>query len=190
MQDGLSPRFTVSDAMILVALVALGLAGGKAYIEYDRSSYDGGPLNPFPMERAICSLTVFLLVGNAGLLVVRGLRNRRRRRLTVEAGTAANLASLLAAVFIALTWANIMLHQLYAFGESEARYVYHVVANVPSSAGASVLTVWAVLALSRRWRVKGWVEWAGVILGVLWVLLYLYQGLMLSRWVLTLTSSS
>jgi hypothetical protein len=180
--------FSVRDAMILVALVALGLAGGRAYSDYDRSSYLSGPLNLYPVQRAVCSLTVFLLAGNAGLLAVRGFREPRRRSLAFGAGTAASLSSLVAAMFIALSWANIILHQLYAFGESEARYFYHVVANVPYDAGPSVLTVWAVLALSHRWRAIDWVERAGVTLGVFWVLLYIFQGL-LSRWVLTLTSS-
>jgi hypothetical protein len=181
------PRRPVSlrDAMILVALVALGLAGGKAYSDYDRATYLLGPLNPYPVDRAVCSLTVFLLIGNAGLLVVRVLQKARRRILARGAGTAASLASVVAAAF---SWANVILHQLYAVGKTVARYVYHVVANVPHDAGPSVLTVWAVLALSRRWRANDWVERAGVTLGVLWVLLYIYQGL-LSRWILTLTSS-
>ena len=183
-----SKPFSLRDAMVLVALLALGLACGKAHSDYDRSSYLGGPLNLYPIDRAVCSLTVFLLVGNAGLVAVRLLRKPRRRNLALGAGTAASLASLVAATLVAIHWANVFLHQRYAYGEAEARYVYRVVANVPYDAGPSVLTVWAVLALSRRWRAKDWVERVGVTLAVLWVLLYIYQGF-LTRWVYTLTSS-
>jgi hypothetical protein len=166
--------------MILVALVALGLAGGKAYADYDRTSYLGASQS-LTEERFLGSLTVFLLIGNAGLLAIRIFRSHPyRRRLALEAGTSANLACLATLVFVAFTWANVILCQIYRIGSSEARYIYHVVANVPYEAGQFVLTVWAILALSRRWRAKGWLERAGVALGTIWVLFYIYRTL--SRW--------
>jgi hypothetical protein len=169
--------------MILVALVALGVAGGKAYADYDRTSYLGAPQS-FTEERVLGSLTVFLLIGNAGLLAIRIFRKRHHRgNLALEAGTSANLACLATLAFVALTWANVILYQLHAVGSSEARYIYHVFANVPYEAGQFVLTVWAILALSRRWRAKGWLERAGVALGIIWVLFYFYR--ILSRWMLT-----
>jgi hypothetical protein len=56
-----------------------------------------------------------------------------------------------------------------------------VFANVPYEAGAFVLTVWAILALSRRWRAKGWLERAGMALGIIWVLFWIYRNLV--RWI-------
>jgi hypothetical protein len=94
---------------------------------------------------------------------------------------------LLSLLFVATLWTNVILNQLYAEGNTQTRLVYHVVANVPYDAGPSVLTVWAILALARRWRARDWIERVGVTLGVLWILLYIYQGL-LSRWILTLFS--
>jgi hypothetical protein len=172
--------FSLLDALILLALVALGLAGGKAYADYDRTSYLGAPKS-ITEERFLGSLTVFLLVGNAGLLLIRIFRERRHRRnLALDAGTSANLACLATLAFVALTWANVILYQIYKFGSSEARYTYHVFANVPYEAGQFVLTIWAILALSRRWRAKGWLERAGVALGIIWVLFCIYQNL--GRW--------
>jgi hypothetical protein len=172
--------FSLRDAMILVALVALGLAGGKAYADYDKTSYLGTPQS-FTEERLLGSLTVFLLIGNAGLLAIQIFRKHpHRRNLALEAGTSANLACLATLAFVALTWANVILCQIYRIGSSEARYIYYVFANVPYEAGQFVLTIWAILALSRRWRAKGWPERAGVALGIIWVLLCIYQNL--GRW--------
>jgi len=180
MSGGPRELFALRDAMILVALVALGLAGGKAYADYDRTSYLGAP-QALTEERFLGSLTVFLLVGNAGLLLIRIFRKRHHRRnLALDAGTAANLACLATFAFVALTWANVILCQIYKVGSSEARYVYHVFANGPYEAGQFVLTVWAILAVSRRWRAKGWLERAGVALGIIWVLFCVYQNL--GRW--------
>jgi hypothetical protein len=180
-------HFSTRDAMILIALIAVGLAGSMAYRDYDTFGHFIGPGHPFPGDLVGCSLTVFLLIVAMGLLLVRILRRPRPRRFALGAGTAGNIASLLSLLFIAISWANIIINQLYAEGETQTRLVYHVVANVPYDAGPSVMTAWAILALARRWRAKDWIERIGVSLGVLWILLYIYQGL-LSRWVLTLTS--
>jgi hypothetical protein len=180
MSGGPREPFALRDAMILVALVALGLAGGKAYADYDRMSYLGAP-QYLTEERFLGSLTVFLLVGNTGLLLIRIFRKRHHRRnVALEAGTAANLACLATFAFVALTWANVILCHFYKGGHSETMYIYHAFANVPYEAGQFVLTVWAILALSRRWRAKGWLERAGVALGIIWVLFCVYQNL--GRW--------
>jgi hypothetical protein len=180
-------RFSLRDAMIVIALVAIGLAGGLAYADYDRTAYFFGPSHSFPGERTTSSLTGFMLIVSAGLLLVRVFRRPRPRQFALGPGTAGNLAALFSALFIAILWTNAIGNQLYAFGESQSRFVYHAVANVPYDAGPSVITVWAILALACRWRAKDWIERAGVTLGVLWILLYIYQGLM-SRWILTLAS--
>jgi hypothetical protein len=172
--------FSLRDAMILVAVVALGLAGGKAYADYDRTSYQGAPQS-LTESRFLGCLTVFLLIANAGLLLIQIVRKRHHRRnLALDAGTSANLACLATLAFVALTWANVVLCQIYKVGSSEARYIYHVFANVPYEAAEFVLTVWASLAFSRRWRAKGWLERAGVALGIIWVLFCIYQNL--GRW--------
>jgi hypothetical protein len=180
MSGGPREPFALRDAMILVALVALGLAWGKTYADYDRMSYLGAP-QYLTEERFLGSLTVFLLVGNTGLLLIRIFRKRHHRRnVALEAGTAANLACLATFAFVALTWANVILCHFYKGGHSETMYIYHAFANVPYEAGQFVLTVWAILALSRRWRAKGWLEQAGVALGIIWVLFCVYQNL--GRW--------
>jgi hypothetical protein len=180
MSGGPREPFALHDAMILVALVALSLAGGKAYADYDRTSYLGAPQS-LTEERFLGCLTVFLLIANAGLLLIRIFRKRHQRRnVVLDAGTSANLACLATLAFVALTWANVILCQIYKFGSSDARYIYHVFANVPYEAGQFVLTVWAILALSRRWRAKGWLEQAGVAIGIIWVLFCIYQNL--GRW--------
>jgi hypothetical protein len=95
-------RFSLRDAMILVALVALGLAGGKAYADYDRTSYPGAPQS-LTEDRFLGCLTVFLLIANAGLLLIRIFRNRHhRQKLALDAGTSANLACLATLMFVAL----------------------------------------------------------------------------------------
>jgi hypothetical protein len=148
--------------------------GARPYADYDRTSYPGAPKS-LTEERFLGSLTVFLLIGNAGLLLIRIFRKHpHRRNLALEAGTSANLACLATLAFVALTWANVILCQIYKVGSSEARYIYHVFANVPYEAGQFVLTVWAILTLSRRWRAKGWLERAGVALGIIWVLFCVY----------------
>jgi hypothetical protein len=179
--------FSLRDAMILIALSAVGLTGAIAYSDYDRMSHFVGPGHSFPGERTTSSLTAFLLIGCAGLVLVRLFRRPRPRQFALGSGTAGNLAVLVCALFIAFSWTNVFLHQLYAFGETQTRYVYHVIANVPYEAGPSILTVWAILALARRWRAKDWIERVGVALGVVWILLYIDQNL-LGRWILTLAS--
>jgi hypothetical protein len=182
-------RFTLRDAMFLVAVIAVGLAGGIGYHDYDKTGYLFGPSHSFPGERAVSSLTAFLLIASAGLVLIRLLRKPRPRQFALGSGTAGNLAALLSALFVAVSWINVFLHQLCASGETQTWFVYHFIANLPYGVGPSVMTVWAVLALARRWRARDWIEWAGVTLGVLWILLYVYQGLF-SRWILTLASHS
>ena len=196
-------RFTLLDAMILVAAIAAGLAafraeGGNHYNqqsifvlrEAGKSSF--GILNSIPgragwfmraqrwSREAIRTTPVFTCLTLA-LLAIRLRRPRPDlRRLSCQPGFVAEVA-VLATLAANLAFSAFQV-ALSATGQSSmtdpkfyATPAFFVSETSQAGlAGMAVLASWATLALGGRWRPeRGWIDRSGLAMGLAWAALML-----------------
>jgi hypothetical protein len=179
-------RFTLLDAMILVAATAVGLALAREWARMiTMMGILASPEEGLLPELAPLTRQVVLgwpVVTMATLAVV-ALRLRRprppRRRLFAPPGV---VACVVAACVIALDLAHhalIMIEDYFQYpqpandavrwGELERRS-FQTVAS--TSVGFAVAASWLAMALARRWRPeRTWIDRAGIVVGWLWIAL-------------------
>lgn len=188
MRTGRSRSFTLIDAMILIAAIAIGLKAGVAFYRFmlvrtmtqfgvsDPLFRTVAALNLIRHERArgtVTSAALFLACCTSGLLVLRLRRPHPPiRRVALRPGSAVLVAVLFSATFSGV------IHLVRVWrgeGDLPSRVgdfidygSYHFARNTESC----VVLIWAVLALGRRWRVRGWIEWSGLVLGASWILIF------------------
>ncbi len=185
-------RFNTIDAFILVAAIAVGLAGGKAYLA--QRIMDNMPLpitesNLLVLGAAGVWVSDVVGSGNAllsaltlALLVLRLRRPRPRLRIAIrQPGTAACATALVVSLVkfsIALSfYATLHATSSLVLGEDfnlddwgVASWADEFNANA-SIAGEAVATIWIILALGRTCRFDGgWIDRLGCFLGVWWIL--------------------
>lgn len=182
MGSGTSPRrFTLSDAMVLIAATALGLAWtAPAWPELNRATR--GLAWSWAWFRDIGILVLAsalpcLLTWTAALTLLRIRRPRPSwRRASRQPGMTASLAVMLATLtFFPFVLALIVAQYRRAnVGISIWRDIMtgmiEVLAVTTPVVGFVVLIAWTMLAIQRQWRCEAsWIDRAGRILGALWI---------------------
>jgi hypothetical protein len=177
--------FRLSDSMVLVAATAVafaifrqGLAPGLSFTTFGGNTeqmifYWMRQIVPFP---AMWSLAILALAAFD--------RDTPRRRKLRHAGMVACCAAVVAlALTTVIASGFYILHVLEdvhaiprIFSHGRNSHAMPPFANTPMEeiVGAAVLGAWAVMAASGRWRTeRTWIDRTGLILGVVWILLFL-----------------
>lgn len=202
-------RFTLVDALVLLAATAVALAGVRGMamaslreancltlaggiVEVPRAPQEGWT----PTEilhyapHLVCGFgPVFATSWTLGWLALR-LRSPRpsRRRLWAQPGAFAALAALLAVFWQAgiestwLIWFPLAAHG--SIGEPAAQVAYQMLSTAldrsPDMAACGIVAGWAALALGGRFRAApSWLDRLGRVLGMLWIALSLD-----ARWII------
>ncbi len=173
--------FTISDAMILVAASAVGLAwGGGVY----RSSLREGtaPFGGKPWgERFLLAVLILvipcLIAWTPAALLLR-LRSPRASWTWMgrQPGLAASLSALIGITLAGLLSVAVMVRLILrrgaswpTFEEWAASWLEFFWIASPL-VGACVLVAWLLQAIQRRWRAEpSWIDRGGRALGVLWI---------------------
>jgi hypothetical protein len=183
-------RFSLLDAMILIAATAVGLAIARRWTQLADVtrlflSPDEGPLPVLAsLTRRIVLSWPVVAMWTLALVALRLRRPRPRgRRLFAPAGV---VACLVAAVVMGLEFAQVVFietedwiqyphprHTAARWGEFEYRAIH---TTATTSIGMAVAAAWVALALARRWRSeRSWIDGAGRVVGSLWILLLLLR---------------
>lgn len=172
-------RFTILDAMILVAAVAGGLALGKTI------SGDALFIGRFHPDWSTRHIRYFLLGPTLAVLVLGLLRPRPPlKTLACRPGMAACLAATLATFVDAVFWAGYI---LLNDPEKQLNIVSRFWRGCSKDVARAVPVVWLGLLLGRRWRPDAtWIDRLGRLLGVLWVVACLVEW-RFGRWLFMLT---
>ena len=165
-------RFTLRDAIALVAAVALGLAWVQAYQRSMAAATGGvagwfsvpiryfGPIAPFLATLAVCLFGLRLLPPRPP-----------RRQLARSPGFAALASSLLGLIITAATVAITTLVR-----RSSTLYLFFITMRTINYSAPVIAGAWLALALSgRSWRrtERDWIEFLAIAVGVGWLLLFL-----------------
>lgn len=185
-------RFTLADAMALVAAVAVGLAVSRVWTRFadERAMYQSrvyatsGPMRPLaPITTRAVQYWPVVAALSPTLLALRMRRPRpRRRRLFAPPGVTACATATIA---IALEGLMRVLLILGPYPDSfawEWKELDHIrVLNLALAAigalssttvGIAVAAAWGSTALAGRWRPEGsWIDRAGRVVGFLWLAL-------------------
>jgi hypothetical protein len=186
-------RFTLADAMVLVAATAAGIAiarEGQRSLTTILLFVDGGPRVDFfeRLKRVLSPLARGTVVWGPVLtcwaLALLALRLRRprpiRRRLFAPPGVAACFIAMVLVGFgtAESAWKSCMSPDFDVIGG----YVIHAAPRAPelvralqggstsATVGFGVAALWIWMAISSRWRSEPhWIDRAGRILGVTWL---------------------
>jgi hypothetical protein len=178
-------RFTLADAMALVAAVALGLALSRVWtrlaeerlMSYSRLLADTGPLlwlTPFTF-RAVQYWPVVAALSPT-LLALRTRRPRPgRHRLFAPPGAIACAAATIAIALESLLNAlAILWNSFYSVASINVLNLTMATVGALSSTtvGIAVAAAWGATALAGRWRPeRTWIDRVGRVVGFLWLAL-------------------
>lgn len=174
---GAPPRkFTVLDALALIAAVGIGLALARAYqSSMDSAAAATGGAMTYPFRIRWFGRPAPLLVSlTLTLFALRLIGPRPRyRRLVGSPGFAACYA---AAVGLAITAVTIAMElgTGYLGYRRNPLYLHFLMMRSVTFAAPSVAGVWVALGLLGRWRRhrgRDWVEVSGIVLGIGWLVL-------------------
>jgi hypothetical protein len=155
-------RFTLIDAMILVAATAIGLSLSRVYFLQR------------PTHFRVAAISPLLATWTAALLILRARPPRPNRRKLVRQPGMAACCSIAVAILFAMMDSLIRAGKSYwKFGTIDfSNYV--LVVEATANVAPSVAAVWLVLALSGLRRPDpDWIGKAGRVIGVCWIILYL-----------------
>ncbi len=180
-------RFTLADAMVLVAATAAGLALSRAWSRILAQRTDVLGLDPgllpglAPLTRQVVLGWPVVAMWTLALVALR-LRKPRPigRRLFSPPGVAtcvvASVMMGLEVAYEALLYvASMLIKNPAAFGSGDGwswvAYWSLLKASSPTI-GLAVAASWVAMALARRWRPeRGWIDRAGLVVGALWIIL-------------------
>ena len=182
-------RFTLLDAMALIAAAAVGLAMSR---EWSRASAESilarqvedGPLHALaPVTREVVLGWPVVAMVTLALVALRLRRPRpRARRLFAPPGAAAcliaSIARALQAAGASCYWVYLMVKTGFQYVGVHWNYMVYplLLATASPAVGFAVLAAWAWLILTRRWRrERGWLDRAGIVVGWLWIALSLLR---------------
>ncbi len=175
-------RFTLLDAMILVAATAVGYAGVR--VTYHIMRVNPGEFLQFASVGDFLNLTFVLSLlampvlasWTLTLIPLRLLAPRPRfRRLARQPGFAAAVAPTMAAMFLT---PPIAFGEILSMNQSHWDPFLVIYPLVPASLGVSVVVAWSLLLLGRRWRAEpSWIDRLGRALGAIWILLGLLAAI-------------
>jgi hypothetical protein len=184
-------RFTLFDAMALVAAVAVGLVLSRtwAYYAQKEATYHSGIYMPSRFWAAVVPVTYSIVkfwpvvAATTPALILLRLRRPRppRRRLFAPPGVAACVAASVVMVFEVgervlsrLVFTASLNTGTNRFDEIDAMNLAMGALGPLSSTvvGFGVAAVWVAMTLAGRWRPeRSWIDWAGRALGFLWLAL-------------------
>jgi hypothetical protein len=169
-------RFTIKDAMAMVAAVAVGIALARSYHE-ELISVAGPQGRSFHYQAGAYMATLVVVPFAAALAWCRLRRPFRPiRRLAREPGTVALLAiavCIVAAVLEeALIWALLVLAGTRIIG-LVWRPLVDAAASLAGMIGPAVCASWSLQCLAGHWRPQpGWIDRAGRALGTIGIILF------------------
>jgi hypothetical protein len=180
-------RFTILDAMAMVAAAAVGVALARYY--YDEVMSVGGTRGGSFEFRAGVYMAALLLLPFAAALASCRLRRpcRPARRMAREPGSVALLAVTVSVVLMMID----QVVMLTLPGPPGTRYIggswRPLIQPAPMLAmitGPAICAAWTLQWLARYWRPRpGWIDRAGRALGMTWVILFFLRSwLLLHLW--------
>jgi hypothetical protein len=187
-QPPLRRRLTLRDLILMVAAAALALGGFQFAVTHvfpgwlDYTRWPGWIARPSPrvvlymLSDATAPLIALAGAWTGLLLVLRALPPRPSwRRASRQPGIAACAAALLAMLWVALA-AGVMFAILSLFPAWRYDRLWFVqnlfAAHVFPLVGLAVAATWLHLVISRRWtRPADWIDRAGRVVGILWIVI-------------------
>lgn len=183
-------RFTLLDAMVLVAAAAVGLAMAREHARWEDPglAYRVPVIGMFPRlapaTRGVVLGWPVVAMETLALILLRLRRPRPiGRRLFAPPGVAACIiAAVMLALMLVTEAANatdylLRYPTLFPRGRILETMVHKMLGGVVSpSIGSAVAASWVAMALARRWRPEpSWIDRAGRALGWLWIGLILLR---------------
>jgi hypothetical protein len=171
-------RFTLADAMVLVAATAAGLPLSQAFYAALIENRPGrlGPIRSasdllrYAPTGAVAASPCLALWSLALTLLVLRRPRPRWRRLMTRPGPVACLAA--AAAYAACTAMLALLWALPGHGVGPPDWALLPALILPLQIGIAVAATWSLLALTRRWRPEPvWIDRWGRLLGLCWIAL-------------------
>ena len=187
-------RLTLRDLSLAVLAAALAMAGFQfgvtrvfpGWLDYSR--WPGWIARPSPrvvlymLSDATAPLIPLAGAGTGLLVALRALPPRRPwRRLWRQPGMAACLSALVALAWVGLS-AGLIFGLVSAFPawrfDGLSFVQEFIVAHVFPLVGVAVASTWSQLLLARRWtRPADWIDRAGRVVGILWIIIGLVWAL-------------
>jgi hypothetical protein len=162
-------RFTLLDAMILVAATAIGIAVFRTAIPDFRNPGDW-----------TSGASAFLVSWSSAALLLRVRPPRPHvRRWVTRPGDAASMATILGTILTGLLCLLQSVGSLLT-GSNKGPLLPFALVVFSIVIAPAVATSWLMIALGRRWRreVDG-IGWLGRVLGVGWMILFVLMGLLI-----------
>jgi hypothetical protein len=161
-------KFTLADAMILIASLAIGLALARVAAI---TSWSRSPTQWFGLVRELITGEIAVTATVLTIAVI-PLRLQKPfppiRRAATQPGMVAAYAALVVWLITVISW-SLHLARVRATWPSPGMFSAFWLSKSSEFAPA-VAAVWFVLALQRRWRrASDWVDWYGRALGVFWL---------------------
>ncbi len=173
-------RFTILDAMIVVAAAAIAIVWTHAILEFTLREYqilgftDGGVV-----IGSLQACIPALVLTNFAVLIMRSIQPRPSwRRIARQPGAAAcGGVAFGVCLLLILRLATLAFQRLsglrvkgFAPSGSTTRFVTQSLTDM----GLIVVGAWLALGVTRRWRAESsWIDLSGRLLGVCWIALYL-----------------
>jgi hypothetical protein len=176
MPDVQQRRFSLADAMVLVAATAPGFILLRTAVSLGLFNLSPNPKAP-PGREFINSLAVSSasILGSLTLAVLVLSFHRPRPNLREVIGRPGFVAcvAVVAASFLPLVHFVIGATTLSATGLNIALYFNNTLARLTLSAGQMIIGAWIALALLGRWRPEPtWKDRLGCVLGAGWIVIY------------------
>lgn len=187
MKSEYNRRFSIADAMLLVAGTAVGIVWTKYWLLWSRDSYEAGLAGltrfaqHFRLARWLTEALSCCILSLSGAWMAVRLRKPRPsiRQLSRQPGFVAATAAL--AAFAVNTFFHIAdwmtgIIQVFDAPRWSLMWWKDVWANSlalnPQSFCAPVAVAWLLLAIRGRWRREpGWIDKMGIALGSYWLLI-------------------
>ena len=180
-------NFNILDTVVLVAAMAVGIAGGRAFsslvIPRARSPFDAWP----PTGRELlaeriheaCNYSAFILfaLGLAFLLLRLRKPRPRQRRLWHSPGAAACFTvSVVVLVNVLRSGTVWLIWILRDWDDLSVDWIFDVQTLAIKQAGAATLAIWLVLIVSRVMKLtRDWLEAFGLLVASGWILLLIEE---------------
>jgi hypothetical protein len=171
-------RFTLADAMLLVAATTPGMILLRIAVGFNLFARDPSPRVPpgrdFVEFLSLAVACVLLSLSPAVLVLTARLPEPTRRDVIGGPGFVACLAAMVALVF-PLAYFAVGVAFSHGIVNNITLYYNNMVGRWVHVAGPMITGAWLALALVGRWQVKPiWTDRLGCVIGACCVLLYVY----------------
>lgn len=168
-------RFTLFDAMVLVAATALGLGLAKAIDPEGLAPRSGFFLRWVFFGPSICLAASWAL---GLLLLVRGRPRALRRRLMRQPGLVVCFVSLLSMAIGLAGGSGFLCIQTGTPRAWSSQPIGGYWYDAYARTSEFVIGAWVCLWLTKRWAPgRNWIDRVGRFVGLLWILQFLFAGL-------------